>query len=271
MAVVSFFSLDVRAEDDRATELSPFLLEGRAGGAFGSSFGGDIGGCSGCQTSLVYGWALRGSLGYELQNGLGLTLDVGYRFLRQDIYDRATTLAPLPTGSEPVERGALDHEITARGPAFGAAVYVHRGTKVRLTGRLGAGIWIGSASDVRSGRFTTSVSQRPDGSIGTPAAYDVGPLEQTSDARYLYAAPELRVGIPLVEHLELSAGIEAVLSFAVRQPRWNPDGTVVTTGTCRTSTTPDCVSDGKAVFDASKLMSQTFFLVSPGVVLRYEL
>ncbi len=268
----------VRLEPDPSSpvwEASPssrFLFEGRVGGVFGAGLGGDVGGCTGCDPGLVYGGATRASLGYERASGFGVTADVGYLWLHQSVSNRSSLLAPLPAFAVPVERGVLDHGLTARGATFGAGVFFQRGTtRVRWSARLGAGLWLGSVTDERSGIFTTSVSRRPDGTIGAPAAYPVGTIAQTSDARYLFAAPEVRLGVPLSKHLHVSAGLEAMFAFAVTQPRWNSPASRVETGTCGNDPSNECVTDGTAVFEESKLMSETLFFVVPGVAIVYEL
>jgi hypothetical protein len=75
---------------------SRFLLEARLGGAFGPTFGGDVGGCSECSKSPVFGGVARASLGFELGVGLGFTVDGGYAWTRQHIEDLSMGLRAYP-------------------------------------------------------------------------------------------------------------------------------------------------------------------------------
>jgi hypothetical protein len=250
---------------------SRFVIEAKAGGAFGPSFGGDVTGGDGASSGLVVGALGRASLGYELGVGLGFSVDAGYAWTRQNVSDRNTTLSPLPVGSSPNELGKSAHELTARGPVLGAGLFFHRGDTFRWTLRLGGGLWLASVADRRGGVFTTSVSARPDGSQGNPAAYNLDVVEQTADAQYAYVAPEARIGLPLGKHAEVALGVEGFVALALSQPAWDPLGTRVVTGTCRANAGNDCVTDGLAVFDDGKLTGKTFVLIVPGISFRYEL
>src|SRR5439155_17066256 len=125
-------------------------------------------------------------------------------------------------------------------------------------------------TDRRGGTFTTALSVQPDGTPGAPASYALDRAEQTSDARYAFVAPELRVGTLFGSHVEISAGVEAFAAFALTQPRWDSGSTRVITGNCRPDVAPGCVSDGLATYDSGTLTAKALVLVSPGVALRYE-
>jgi hypothetical protein len=255
----------------RTSAPSKFVLEAKAGGAIGPSFGGDVTGGDGASSGLVFGGLGRASLGYELGLGLGFSVDAGYAWTRQNVSDRNTTLSPLPVGSSPNELGKSAHEITARGPVLGGGVFFHRGSSLRYTLRIGGGIWLASVADRRGGVFTTSVSARPDGTQGNPAAYNLDVVEQNADGQYAYVAPEARVGLPIGKHAEVALGVEGFVAFALSQPAWAPLGSRVVTGTCRGNAGNDCVTDGLAVFDDGKLTGKTFILIVPGLSFRYEL
>src|SRR5262249_42785528 len=147
-----------------------------------------------------------------------------------------STLSPLPIGTSSNEQGTTDHRLTAAGPALGAAFFFHRGSSLRWTVRLGGGLWLAAVNDRRSGTFTTSISVRPDGTKGPATAYALDPVAQSADARYLYVAPEARVGIPIGKHAEIAFGIEGFVALAFSQPTWAPFDSRVPTGTCRTAT-----------------------------------
>ena len=42
-------------------------------------------------------------------------------------------------------------------------------------------------------------------------------------ANFFWTAPEVRVGFPIGQHIELSAGIEALLLVSFSPPRWQKD------------------------------------------------
>jgi tetratricopeptide (TPR) repeat protein len=255
----------------RASIPSRFVLEATASGALSPGYGGDVAGCSGCSAGLVYGGRARASLAFELGIGLGFSADAGYLWTRQGVDGRATQLSPLPAGSSPAENGTTTHELTGRGATLGGSLFFHRGTKLKWTARVGGGIWLASLTDRRSGEFTTTVSARPDGTIGQPAPYRTDDVEQSQSGQYAFVSPEVRIGLPVFKGAEVSFGIETLLAFALSQPKWDPLGSRVLTGTCRTQASNDCVTDGLAVFDASSLTASTIFLLVPGIALRYEL
>lgn len=250
---------------------SRFLLEARAGGALGVGFGGGVADCGGCDKGLLFGGLGRASLGYELGVGLGFTVDLGYAYARQTITGRTTTLRPLPVGSSPAEQGQADDHLVAQGATLGARIFFHRGSRLRWTLGVGGGLWLATVSDRRSGRFTTTVSVRPNGTPGQPATYDLPEVEQSSGAQFAYIAPELRVGLALAKHTELSLGVEAWAALALKAPRWDPLGSRVVTGTCRSGASSECVTDGLGVFDNDKLTGAAFFFLVPGVAIRHEL
>jgi hypothetical protein len=96
------------------------------------------------------------------------------------------------------------------------------------------------------------------------------PVSTTSDAKYLYVAPELRAGWKLGKHVELTLGLRVALMFALSQPRWISADAPVVTGTCAgVSPAPTCVRDGLAVFDSSTTSGSMFVLGTLSAGVRY--
>jgi hypothetical protein len=211
-------------------------------------------------------------LGYKpwKDRGIQVFVDGGYTSVRQRIFTRADTLSPLTLGAAAPESGTTDDQVTVNGPMLGVSGALRWGARIRWLVRLGSGVWLATARDVRAGRFTTSVSARPDGSIGSPATYAIGGAEQSQAARYLYVEPEVRMGAFVTKRLEISGSLQAFTAFALTQPTWQALATRVSAGTCQTPPKPGCVTDGVAVYDASSMTGRAFVFVTPGLAASYE-
>ncbi|MGK3982538.1 PEGA domain-containing protein [Sorangium sp. So ce136] len=224
-------------------------------------FGGDVAGTCGrdCVRRVGVGGygVLRG--GYEQSSGLGFGVSLGALSATQKVSNRSTSLnihgdpsMPIGTpaaGIDSMDAGLVDDALRLRGLVLGAWVghALDMGLPIRL--RLGAGGLFGSISDARRGEFAASNGER----------YWTGTHVQTQPARFVFVAPELRVGLPLGRHVELNAGLELSLLFAVSQPRWSAAGGV------------DAGPSGYGWFNDDVLVSGAFFLVAPTVGARFDL
>jgi hypothetical protein len=235
-------------------------------GAFALALpGGDLG------SGLAVGPLGQLEVGYQLGSGLGFAIDVGYTRMTRSTSGRADGVTPLPVGTIPQEPGTSNDDLRLQGPLAGLAASFHRGTTLAWLARLGAGAWIATVRDTRSGSYTTTRSVHPDGTTGSPTLYDVDGVQESLDATYLYLAPEVRLGWRIGDHLELSAGVEVLVMLALSQPKWQSSSQQLVTGTCKTTPpAPDCVTDGFGVYDASALTSKTVLVFAPGLGVRWE-
>ena len=218
-----------------------FTLEIGAAVPLSPSLGGDVaGGCgAGCSRSLGAGGILAFHGGYELGIGLGFGVMAGYLGVRQSVQGRAATLSPVGLPERP---GVAADALALRGLLVGPwASYVF-GERFPVRLRLGAGALLGSLLDERTGAF---------GGYGIGAA-------QAQTATSVYVAPEVRVAYRLGKHVEMSAGLTALVLVALHLPRWDPTVPV------------DARADGLAFFGNDALASRAFVVIAPGVGSRYD-
>jgi hypothetical protein len=224
------------------------------------SFGGDVAGtCAiGCSAGVGGGafTVLHG--GYQRSSGLGVGISLGALSATQETSGRSTSLnlvgdpgsiAKAPATSS-TDKGTVDDLLQLRALVLGAWVGYAIDAGLPIHVRLGAGGVFGSLSDARRGSFTAR-------SDGLP--HRLRSVVEIQPARFVVVTPEVRVGWPLGEHVELSAGIAIPLLFAVPQPRWSEaDG--IHAG-----------PDGYGWFNADALMSKVLISVAPTVGARFDL
>jgi hypothetical protein len=121
---------------------------------------------------------------------------------------------------------------------------------------VGPGAWegrlralAGSLGDSRTGRFQPA---------GAPA-YSIGPVGDAPRAVFVYVEPELRAGLRVSRHVELTAGVAAMVLFDVARPTWDASHEV------------NASSDGAAFFPAETLTSSVSVAFVPGLAARLEL
>ena len=73
-----------------------------------------------------------------------------------------------------------------------------------------------------------------------------------------YVAPEMRLGLRLGDHVELSAGVEALVLVPLSRPSWPADHPV------------NAGIDGIGTFPFERLLGFAVFAVTPGLGLRYD-
>jgi len=231
-----------------AAHPSRFTVE--VDGAFGPAplFGGDV--VAGCDTCTARpGIAMLGVFhaGYQFSSGLGLSLDAGYLRVLQSV-TRPAVLTLVPNGT-PAGPGTVQDSLRLGGIALGASGSYHGGESLTFLFRLGAGIFLGTGRDERTGTFTTTT-----GAVSGLA------VTEAPSAAYVYVAPEARLGHRFGSHLEISAGVTAILLVAVKQPRWDEAAGLVYSAADR----------AYLGFSSEALAGTALFAVLPGIGARYE-
>ncbi|HEX2871588.1 MAG TPA: PEGA domain-containing protein [Polyangiaceae bacterium] len=230
-------------------------------GAFGfaPSLGGDLTVACGepCTKSSATGFEVLGHAGYEFGSGLGLLVDAGYLSLSQQLTGRDVSLVPRGLEANP---GTASDDVGISGLRIGPAAQYHRGEKLTLTGRLGVGVFLGSARDQRKGSASTVERTDSSGKTIPAQSYDFA-LEESPAARYAYVAPELRLGYRLAEHFEISAGLRALVLVGITQPAWTDESPVFPGESYRV---------GQLTFGEQTLAGRAIFVVSPGLGARFD-
>lgn len=221
------------------------------------SLGGSV--LDGCKGGCSHDWAMGGLAmihgGYQLSSGLSFWLQGGFLSVGQSVKDRSVRLVP---------RGLPDFEATASdklrlsGALLGASAGLSRGQSVRLRVRLAAGAFIGSAKDERHASGTTpSDHDVPDVPV------DFSETESPS-VQYLFVAPEVRVGLRLSQHFELSAGVGAWVLLGLSDVQWQDQSP---------RSYPDSL--GQLLFNADgskqSIIGRNIVLLAPELALKWDL
>lgn len=208
------------------------------------SFGGEAGeSCDDrCDRSLGLGGygALRGS--YAIGSSLEVGISAGFLAASQTLDERRVTVSPPP----PIRPGPLDDALTLRGGLLGVWAGTRLGEQPFLDLRLGAGAMLGRMTDTRS--WTPGEGASSGGDL---------PLTESALGAFLYVDPEVRVGVRLGDHLSLTAGVEALVLFAVAAPTWPED---------RQISDPKY---GTISFDSESLAGPVLLVLLPGLAARY--
>ncbi|MES1189316.1 MAG: PEGA domain-containing protein [Myxococcales bacterium] len=236
------------------------FIEVDGGFAFAPSLGGAlVQGCEApCATSSATGFELMGHGGYQLGTGLALLLDVGILSLKQRIEQRGVSLYPQGLDAN---LGEASDALSLSGVRVGPSAEYRRGDAVTLTGRLGVGVFLGWVKDDRVG--SASTNERDDGNSDRhyPARRYAFDVTESPQARYLYVAPEFRVGWRLAQRLELSAGVRALLLVGLSEPRWHDENPVFP---------GDSYNVGPLRFGSDILAGRALLVVSPSLGARLD-
>lgn len=155
--------------------------------------------------------------------------------------------------------GTADDQLGLHGIRFGPNAGFRVGNEWPITLRLGAGLFLGSAVDVRKGHFKTSG--------GTP--YDTDQSESVP-TQYVYLAPEARVSRGFGDHLELGFGIAAHLLFSLNQPEWRNEHTALAGLPNAVNATQSAKeTDGFANFPRETTAGSFILAIVPGLDVRY--
>jgi hypothetical protein len=164
----------------------------------------------------------------------------GYLSVTESVNGRPTSLTPKGLTAL---RGTADDTLKLRGPLVGAWASYAFGERFPLRLRLGAGALFGSILDERDGTFGSVAV----GSYGTAAV-----------ANFVYVAPAVRAGFRLAKHVEVSAGVEALVLIGLSQPVWDKRQGI------------DVGQQGIAYYGADALTGRTFVVIAPGAGARYD-
>jgi hypothetical protein len=199
------FSLESAAPKGRAG----LQMEIDGAAAIGLLFGGDVSSsCSGgCSTGVPVGFAGTFHGSYRFPSGWALGVQGGYTRLGRSLTGRDATLQPKGRSAA---TASVDDDLALGGLRLGPEGQYDTGGEWPVTVRLGLGLFVGSASDARTG--SAADSTRTSFTIDT---------RQSSGATYLYLAPELRLGRRLGESLEVNLGVELLVMGALRTPKWD--------------------------------------------------
>ena len=207
--------------------------------------------CTGsCGTSIGVGAVGLFHAGYQLGSGVGFGIAAGYVFATQSVTGRATELVPNNrNGQPPPQQGTADDQLRLSSFLGGASVFYHLGDKVPVLFRLGVGALVGQVRDQRTGSFTASTSTTP---------YNTFAVVDFEKATYLYFDPEIRFGIRLGEHVDLSLGAQVLLFLGLSQPKWNQSIQVGAGG------------DGIGNYRPDPTMGSFLYAIAPSASLRYD-
>ncbi len=241
----------------RAQNPPHFVFEATGALLLSPTLGGSV--LEGCSGSCRKDWAMGARAvihgGYQLSSGLGFWLDGGFLSASQSVKERSLTLTPRGLASFD---GVADDSLRLSGALLGASAGLSRGQTVRLRVRLGAGAFIGSASDERKGRATTV--ERP----GVPSAVVDFDVTESPSAKYLFVAPELRAGLRLSPHWELSAGLGALVLLGISDVDWQDSNP---------PSYPDSVGqvDFNSGGEEQSIVGRTIVFLTPQLALKWDL
>ncbi len=227
-----------------------FAVDARVAFAFAPSLGGDIAGCaSPCSAAPGVGLEAMGRGLYELRSGFGFGLEAGYLILVEGVSKRPAALAAAGL----TDKGTASDSLALHGALAGATAGFHFATRFPVDLRLGSGVLLGALVDRRTGELSTQAR------AGHPAtSYDVPQVSERPLAAYWYVAPEVRVGLGVGKHVELSLGLEPRLLVAVSQPTWTPSEKPVAAH-----------GDGQGTFGAQALAGRVILTGALGAGVRY--
>ncbi|KYG08288.1 hypothetical protein BE21_24525, partial [Sorangium cellulosum] len=193
-----------------------FLVELDAGPAFLPSFGGAAAvQCTGsCSMGVGAGGLGAIHAGYELWSGFGFGVTTGYLQVHQTVAARRMSLQIQD--SQPDSTGAADDALALRGFLAGGWAGLSLGDRHRFSVRLGAGALLGTVRDERTGTFTSASGME----------FRLDPTVAQDPARFFVMTPEVRGGLRLGDHLEVTAGLAAAVLVRLKEPVWTnpPEG-----------------------------------------------
>jgi PEGA domain-containing protein len=213
--------------------------------------------CTGaCSASVPLGGLGMAGAAYQLPNGLGFGVEGGYLGFVRSLDNRPAVISgPTVIAASP---GTVTDQLTFKGVVLGGSFYYQRGDRWPITLRIGVGVVPSTVSDVRSGTFRTVASTHPP--PNTPYAVTAA---ESDDTTYLYAAPEVRFGRRLGEHLEFYAGVQLFVLATPSQPSWMDHDTIL-------AGPAGHQGDGQGTFGVQTLSGEVVLVLAPGLGARYE-
>lgn len=200
---------DPRAARWRLVKPPRFELAVSLGPVLGLTLGGER--SAGCKDDCSRGLAL-GAAGfvrpsYVFQSGLGIGIELGALRARQTVDG---TNVDVDDGSNGGRLAAKLNDV-ARLDAllFGANVSLARGDRWAWRAQLSLGLALAQVDAFREGELFGGAER-------------IEPLRETSDGRYVYAAPEFGVLHRLGTHWEVGGALRGIVLVAVDRPRFDP-------------------------------------------------
>jgi hypothetical protein len=184
-------------------------------------------------------------------------LDAGFLSLRQQYKQRGVQLEQQGLQAN---LGSASDDVALNGLRVGPSAEYHRGEALTFTGRLGVGVFLGWAKDKRNGSASTVERDDASGNHLPAQIYDFD-VSESPQARYLYVAPEFRLGWRFADRFELSAGVRALILVGLSQPTWADENPVYP---------GDSFKVGELSFGADTLAGRTILVVSPGLGARFD-
>jgi hypothetical protein len=123
------------------------------------------------------------------------------------------------------------------------------------------GAVLGSLRDERKGSATTNEREAATGETYPAQAYDFA-VSESQAARYLYVAPEVRLGLRFAKRFEVSAGLRALVLVGIANPQWQDETPISPGSEYRV---------GQLRFGAQALAGDVLFVMAPGLGLRMDL
>ena len=210
-------------------------------------FGGGIAGDCFDECKLSAGIGTHGILrgGYELGGGFGFGAAGGWLTAQQAVRGRVTS---VQVAGEPDRTAVAEDHLALRALLLGGWLGYRLGTPYPVHARFTAAALFGGVSDARSGTVRSSG--------GELAPF--GTLVEQHDAPFIYLAPELRIGLPLTAHAELTAGLEVPILVATGRAVWTNRAPVQVGGA------------GPGAFPTEALTGAVLVGFAPGVGARYD-
>ncbi len=214
------------------------------------TFGGDIAdSCAeGCTQNPGLGVRAMAHASYELGNGLGFGIELGYMLAGQDVQGRSASLAPNGLPAADANSGTADDSLRLQGFMAGARLAYHVGEDYPFVVGTGAGVLLGQYRDERSGTF---MNRNGD-------SYTTFPVADFESVTYFYVDPGVRVGVRFADHWELTGMVQALMLIAISQPKF--DNTIEVAAN----------SDGIATYPDEATLGSFVIAVAPGANLRYD-
>ncbi len=212
--------------------------------------------CTGsCSGPPPLGGLVEATAVYELPQGFGAGLEVGYLGLVQAVVGRSTQI----TGStlRAADSGSASDRIASSGLLLGATAQYRLGETWPLTLRASLGAYLSTFTDEREGIFRTSAQGQPPN-----APYSVG-VSESHAATFFYFSPELRVARRLGEHFEMDGGVKLLVLTTGSPPAWG-DQRGVLAGPVGTQ------GDGLGKFGTQTLTSSLLLVLAPGLGARLD-
>lgn len=230
-----------------------FAMDISAGLPILPSFGGEVAGkcTAGCSETVGIGAMGLGHGTYELGNGFGFGISLGYLFAFQNVDKRPTQLFPYSRDNVPGPQDGNATDYLQLSSFLGGVHLSYRfGETIPVLLRASGGVMVGQLRDERSGTFTSS---KETGS----QQFEAAAVADRQMAVYGFVDLEPKVGYRIGKDMDLSLGVQVLLLAAITQPRW--------TKTIETN----AGADGRGTYADDPIFGELVFGVAPTASFRY--